>query len=84
MAPAVAQDDAATYMEASTFNLQREAPCEGSASVLGIGTAVPPTVHLQSEYPDFFFNITNSNDKPELKKKFGRICKLALLWNLAK
>jgi chalcone synthase len=48
---------------------------EGPACVLGIGTAVPPTEFLQSEYPDFFFNITNTSDKEALKAKFKRICK---------
>jgi chalcone synthase len=43
--------------------------------VLGIGTAVPPTEFLQSEYPDFFFNITNCSEKEALKAKFKRICK---------
>lgn len=77
MAPAVDPVQvASSSSDSSGFNLQREAPSEGCASVLGIGTAVPPTVHAQSEYPDFFFNITNCNDKPDLKKKFTRICKL--------
>jgi chalcone synthase len=48
---------------------------EGPASVLGVGTAVPPAEFLQSEYPDFFFNITNCGDKENLKAKFKRICK---------
>jgi chalcone synthase len=48
---------------------------DGPASVLGIGTAVPPAEFLQSEYPDFFFNITNCGDKENLKAKFKRICK---------
>ena len=49
---------------------------DGPASVMGIGTAVPPAEFLQSEYPDFFFNITNCGDKENLKAKFKRICKL--------
>ena len=48
---------------------------DGPACVLGIGTAVPPTEFLQSEYPDFFFNITNCSEKEALKAKFKRICK---------
>lgn len=47
---------------------------EGPASILSIGKAVPPTEFLQSEYPDFFFNVTNSNDKPNLKARFAKIC----------
>ncbi|XP_024368522.1 curcumin synthase 1 [Physcomitrium patens] len=48
---------------------------EGPACVLGVGTAVPPAEFLQSEYPDFFFNITNCGEKDALKAKFKRICK---------
>ncbi|BFI34211.1 protein MpPKS/CHS-like2 [Marchantia polymorpha subsp. ruderalis] len=33
-----------------------------------------PRDYPQSEYPDFFFNITNTNDKTHLKAKFARIC----------
>ncbi|KAG0570989.1 hypothetical protein KC19_6G202900 [Ceratodon purpureus] len=47
---------------------------DGPACVLGIGTAVPPTEFLQTEYPDFFFNITNTSEKEVLKAKFKRIC----------
>lgn len=47
---------------------------EGPASVLGIGTAVPPTEFLQSEYPDFFFEVTKCSEKEALKAKFKRIC----------
>jgi chalcone synthase len=57
-------------------NLPRGQPrSDGPASVMGIGTAVPPAEFLQSEYPDFFFNITNCGDKDALKAKFKRICK---------
>ncbi|KAL3675981.1 hypothetical protein R1sor_025929 [Riccia sorocarpa] len=47
----------------------------GPATVLAIGKAVPPTAYPQSEYPDFFFNITNTSHKTDLKTKFARICK---------
>jgi chalcone synthase len=47
---------------------------DGPACVLGIGTAVPPTEFLQSDYPDFFFSVTNTGDKDALKAKFKRIC----------
>jgi len=46
----------------------------GPATVLAIGKATPPTAYPQSEYPDFFFNITNCNEKTGLKSKFARIC----------
>ncbi|CAM6099909.1 unnamed protein product [Calypogeia fissa] len=48
---------------------------EGPATVLAIGKAVPPTAYPQSEYADFYFNVTNCNDKTLLKSKFARICK---------
>lgn len=47
----------------------------GPATILAVGTAVPPNAFPQSEYPDFFFNITNTNEKVKLKEKFSRICK---------
>ncbi|KAL2653837.1 hypothetical protein R1flu_021965 [Riccia fluitans] len=50
------------------------AHAEGPATVLAMGKAVPPNVFEQATYPDFFFNITNCNDKPSLKAKFQRIC----------
>jgi hypothetical protein len=53
---------------------QQEKP-EGPASLFAIGTAVPPFVHEQSTYPDYYFDVTNSNHKTELKAKFKRICK---------
>ena len=49
---------------------------DGPATVLAIGTAVPPNVFLQKDYPDFYFGITGSNHQSELKHKFKRICKL--------
>jgi chalcone synthase len=48
---------------------------DGPATVLAIGTANPPNEFLQSDYPDFYFNITNSNHMTELKTKFQRMCK---------
>ncbi|GLT88199.1 hypothetical protein SLE2022_062340 [Rubroshorea leprosula] len=58
-----------------TVNEVRKAQrAEGTATVLAIGTANPPNVVDQSTYPDFFFRITNSEHKTELKEKFQRIC----------
>ncbi|MCO5576229.1 hypothetical protein L7F22_030038 [Adiantum nelumboides] len=47
---------------------------EGPATVLAIGTANPPNVFQQSSYPDFYFDITNSNHMSDLKLKFQRMC----------
>ncbi|GLT88198.1 hypothetical protein SLE2022_062330 [Rubroshorea leprosula] len=52
-------------------NVQR---AEGPATILAIGTANPPNVFYQSTYADYFFRITNSEHKMDLKKKFQRIC----------
>ena len=48
---------------------------DGPATVLALGTAVPPNVFLQKDYPDFYFDITDSNHQMELKHKFKRMCK---------
>lgn len=45
-----------------------------SAKILAIGTATPPNCFYQADYPDFFFRVTNSEHKIELKEKFRRIC----------
>ncbi|XP_072150962.1 chalcone synthase 1A [Setaria viridis] len=47
----------------------------GTASTLAIGTANPSNVMLQSDFPDFYFRVTNSDHiKEELKDGFRRIC----------
>lgn len=50
---------------------------EGPATVLAIGTSTPPNCVDQSEYPDYYFRITNSEHKTELKEKFKRMCKFS-------
>nr|AAN76184.1 chalcone synthase [Hydrangea macrophylla] len=47
---------------------------EGPATILAIGTATPPNYVDQSTYPDFYFRVTNSEHKKELKAKFQRMC----------
>lgn len=51
---------------------------EGPATVLAIGTAIPTHCVDQSTYPDYYFRITNSEHKVELKEKFKRMCKFRL------
>ncbi|KAL2903006.1 Chalcone synthase 2 [Bienertia sinuspersici] len=46
----------------------------GAACILGIGKAHPPNFIYQKDYPDYYFRVTNSEDKLELKEKFKRIC----------
>ncbi|KAF7824694.1 chalcone synthase-like [Senna tora] len=50
--------------------------CEGKklATILAIGTANPPNIHLQSQFPDFLFRVTNTEHLVELKNKFKRLC----------
>ncbi|KAJ6851944.1 chalcone synthase C2 [Iris pallida] len=52
---------------------------EGPATILAIGTANPPTAVQQSEYPDYYFRITNSEEKKELKEKFKRMCEKSMI-----
>eukprot|EP01018_Ginkgo_biloba_P020541 Gb_19001 [translate_table: standard] len=47
---------------------------DGPATILAIGTATPPNSVEQSNYPDYYFRITNSEHKTELKEKFKRMC----------
>eukprot|EP00249_Psilotum_nudum_P007996 c20967_g1_i2 orf=549-1874(-) len=44
------------------------------ASILAMGRATPSNKIDQATYADWYFNITNSSDKVELKKKMQRIC----------
>ncbi|KAM0944275.1 putative chalcone synthase [Dioscorea sansibarensis] len=52
---------------------RKERP-QGPATVLAIGTANPPNMIEQSTYPDYYFRVTNSEHKQDLKNKFRRIC----------
>uniref|UniRef100_A0A6N2M681 Chalcone/stilbene synthase N-terminal domain-containing protein n=1 Tax=Salix viminalis TaxID=40686 RepID=A0A6N2M681_SALVM len=42
---------------------------EGPATIMAIGTATPPNCVDQSEYPDYYFRITNS-EKSMIKKRY--------------
>ncbi|XVE81417.1 hypothetical protein DITRI_Ditri15bG0061700 [Diplodiscus trichospermus] len=42
---------------------------EGPATVLAIGTSIPPSCVDQSTYPDYYFRITNS-EKSMIKKRY--------------
>nr|WGT83873.1 chalcone synthase [Lysimachia christinae] len=59
--------------------VRRAQRAEGPATVLAIGTATPPNCIDQSEYPDYYFRITNSEDKVELKEKFKRMCEKSMI-----
>lgn len=62
----------------SVDEIRKAQRAEGPATVLAIGTATPPNCVDQSTYPDYYFRITNSEHKTELKEKFKRMCKLSL------
>ncbi|KAK1271381.1 Chalcone synthase 3 [Acorus gramineus] len=47
---------------------------DSPATILAIGTAVPPNVYYQSGFPDWYFRVTKSEHKTNLKQKFKRMC----------
>ena len=59
----------------SVSEIRKAQRAEGPATILAIGTANPANCVEQSTYPDFYFKITNSEDKTVLKEKFQRMCK---------
>jgi chalcone synthase len=59
----------------SVSEIRKAQRAEGPATILAIGTANPANRVDQSTYPDFYFKITNSEHKVELKEKFQRMCK---------
>ncbi|XP_057489808.1 chalcone synthase 1-like [Actinidia eriantha] len=59
--------------------VRRAQRAEGPATVMAIGTSTPPNCVNQSEYPDYYFRITNSEHKTELKEKFKRMCEKSMI-----
>ncbi|KAE9606495.1 Chalcone synthase 4-1 [Lupinus albus] len=59
----------------SVAEIRKAQRAEGPATIMAIGTATPPNCVHQTTYPDYYFRITNSEDKVELKEKFQRMCK---------
>ncbi|KAM0932937.1 putative chalcone synthase [Dioscorea sansibarensis] len=57
----------------------RENKAGGLASVLALGTANPPNVVYQDTFADYFFRVTNSEDKVELKEKLKRVCDKSMI-----
>ncbi|KAJ0035847.1 hypothetical protein Pint_26126 [Pistacia integerrima] len=47
---------------------------QGTASILTIATANPPNIFYQTDYPDFYFGVTQSDHLTQLKDNFKRIC----------
>ncbi|KAG6508513.1 curcumin synthase 3-like [Zingiber officinale] len=54
--------------------MRRAKRAQGPATIMAVGTANPPNLYEQTSYPDFYFRVTNSDDKHELKNKFRVIC----------
>ncbi|KAB2623200.1 polyketide synthase 5 [Pyrus ussuriensis x Pyrus communis] len=52
---------------------------EGPATVMAIGTSTPSNCVDQATYPDYYFRITNSEHKVELKEKFQRMCDKSMI-----
>ncbi|KAG6422256.1 hypothetical protein SASPL_118821 [Salvia splendens] len=59
---------------ANMEEIRRAQRASGPATVLAIGTATPPNYVEQSTFPDYYFRVTNSEHKVDLKNKFKRIC----------
>ncbi|KAI4338214.1 hypothetical protein L6164_016558 [Bauhinia variegata] len=63
----------------SVEEIRKAQRAEGPATILAIGTATPPNCVYQSTYPEYYFRITNSERKTELKEKFNRICEKTMI-----
>ncbi|KAF3434017.1 hypothetical protein FNV43_RR25120 [Rhamnella rubrinervis] len=61
-------------MASSVEKIREAQRASGTATILAIGTATPPNVFLQDDYPDFYFRVTKSEHKTDLKEKLQRIC----------
>ncbi|CAN6718167.1 unnamed protein product [Malus baccata var. baccata] len=61
-----------TCLMAPLVNIHVEPP---HAKILAIGTANPPNVYYQKDYPDFLFRVTKNEHKTYLREKFNCICK---------
>ncbi|CAA6660076.1 unnamed protein product [Spirodela intermedia] len=66
-------------MAAKIEEIRKAQRAEGPATVLAIGTATPPNVLYQDEYPDYYFRITNSEHLTDLKEKFKRMCDKSMI-----
>ncbi|CAN6338145.1 unnamed protein product [Urochloa humidicola] len=51
----------------------------GLATIMGIGKAVPNHVLEQKTFPDYYFDISNSNHMVDLKAKFAKICEKTMI-----
>nr|P22926.2 RecName: Full=Chalcone synthase F; AltName: Full=Naringenin-chalcone synthase F [Petunia x hybrida]CAA32734.1 chalcone synthase [Petunia x hybrida] len=63
----------------SVEEVRRAQRREGPATILAIGTATPLNCVDQTTYPDYFFRVTNSDHKTELKEKFKRMFERSMI-----
>ncbi|XP_038881916.1 chalcone synthase 2-like [Benincasa hispida] len=66
-------------MASVVAEIRKAQRADGPAMVLAIGTTAPLNIVLQSDYPDYYFHITNSEDLTHLKQKFTRICENSMI-----
>ncbi|KAI4331962.1 hypothetical protein L6164_016906 [Bauhinia variegata] len=60
-------------------NMREAQRANGTAAVLAIGTANPPNCFNQADFPDWYFQVTNSSHMTQLKDKFKRICEKSMI-----
>lgn len=63
----------------SVEEIRKSQRAEGPATILSIGTATPSNYVYQADYPDYYFRITNSEHKTDLKNKFKRMCEKSMI-----
>ncbi|KAK7301978.1 hypothetical protein RJT34_12855 [Clitoria ternatea] len=51
----------------------------GPATILAIGTANPPNCIYQSDFTDYYFQVTKSEHMTQLKAKLQRICEKSMI-----
>nr|ABF82595.1 chalcone synthase [Lilium hybrid cultivar] len=59
-------------MSKTVEEVRKAQRAQGPATVLAIGTATPSNIIYQSDYPDYYFRITQSEHLTDLKEKFKR------------
>nr|XP_043623568.1 chalcone synthase-like [Erigeron canadensis] len=52
---------------------------QGPATILAIGTANPSNCIYQHDYPDYYFQLTNTQHMLGLQQKFKRICEKSMV-----
>lgn len=55
--------------------VRRAQRAQGTATIMAIATANPPTTYDQTTYPDAYFRMTNSDHLTQVKNKMQRMCK---------